>query len=238
VGIEVRRPDIDAGSAIDARDPAIDAGDPDMDAGDPDMDAGHPAIDARDPDMYPGDPDMDAGDPAIDAGDPDMRAGLDRALAIAYRYLNRRESTEAEMRARLARADLDPPDVEQAIAILLEQGYLDDARFARLFAQDKRELDQWGSERIRQALHARGVPSELVEEATAAQPGEHPGESEIERALDLLRRKFPSPVGDRRERDRALGMLLRKGYDSDLALDAIGAHTREAPARNGDIARF
>ena len=160
-----------------------------------------------------------------------MRAGLDKALAIAYRYLNQRERTEAEVRARLERTGVDPPDVEQAIAILLEQGYLDDARFARLFAQDKRELDQWGSDRIRQTLRGRGVPSEIVEEAIAAQSGE----SEIDRAVALLRRRFPSPVGDRRERERALGMLLRKGYDSDLALDAIAAHARDAvPARAGD----
>ena len=151
-----------------------------------------------------------------------MRAGLDKALAIAYRYLNQRERTEAEVRARLERTGVEPPDVEQAIAILLEQGYLDDARFARLFAQDKRELDQWGSDRIRQALLARGVERELVEDAL----GEQESGSEIERAVALLRRRFPSPAKDRRERDRALGMLLRKGYDSELALDALAAHNR------------
>ena len=164
--------------------------------------------------------------------DPEVSgAGLDEALAIAYRYLNRRACTEAEMRARLERARIDPPDAEQAIATLLEQGYLDDARFARLFAQDKRELDQWGSDRIRQALRARGVASELVEDAL----GVPAGEREIDRAIELLHRRFPAPVGDRRERERALGMLLRKGYDSELALDAIAAHTREAiPGPAGD----
>jgi hypothetical protein len=37
-------------------------------------------------------------------------------------------------------------------------------------------------------------------------------------------------VDDRRERERALGMLIRKGYDPELALDAIAGHTREAIA--------
>ena len=155
-------------------------------------------------------------------------AGLEKALAIAYRHLNRRACTEAEMRARLERADVDGPDAEQAIATLVEQDYLDDARFARLFAQDKRELEQWGGDRIRQALLRRGVPAELVEDAlTRADESENESENEIERAISVLRRRFPSPVGDRRERERALGVLLRKGYDSDLALDAIAAHTRD-----------
>jgi regulatory protein len=105
---------------------------------------------------------------------------------------------------------------------LTETGYLDDARYARLFAQDKRELEQWGSDRIRQALRARGVSSDLIAEVLDAHAGE--SESEIERALAVLRRRFPSPVGDRRERERALGVLVRKGYDTDLALDAITAH--------------
>jgi regulatory protein len=162
-------------------------------------------------------------------------AGLERALAVASRYLNRRERTETELRARLARADgVEASDAEQAIAILRGQGYLDDARFARLFAQDRRELDQWGSDRIRQALRGRGVPSELVEDALTPHAEEigSGSEREIDRAIAVLRRRFPS-IGDRRERERAFGVLLRKGYDSDLALDAIAAHRS---ADQGDCA--
>ena len=95
--------------------------------------------------------------------------------------------------------------------MLVEQGYLDDARFARLFVQDKRELEGWGAERIRQVLRTRGIDAEVVEEALAEH--EQDSEGEVERALALLRRRFPSPPRDRRERDRALGVLLRKGYD-------------------------
>ena len=155
----------------------------------------------------------------------DTDAGLERALAIAYRYLNPRERTQAEMRTHLQRKGIDPRDVERSIQALVDQGYLDDARFAHLFVQDKRQLEEWGADRIRQVLRTRGVDSDLVEEALAEH--EQDSESEIERALAVLRRRFPSPAGDRRERERALGVLLRKGYDVDLALEAIAAHVRD-----------
>lgn len=147
---------------------------------------------------------------------------VQEAIATAYRYLNRRERTQAEIRAHLERAGVDSHDTEQAIAALIEDGQLDDARFARLFAQDKRELDGWGSDRIRQVLLTRGVDRDVIADALA-QPGS--GE-EMERARELLRRRFPGGEWDRRERDRALGVLVRKGYDVELALDAIAAHAR------------
>jgi regulatory protein len=104
---------------------------------------------------------------------------------------------------------------------------VDDARFARLLIQDKRELDEWGADRIRQVLLARGVDREVVDDALAEHDELDSG-GEIERALALLQRRFPAPAGDRRERERALGVLLRKGYDTDFALEAIATHMRDA----------
>ena len=107
-----------------------------------------------------------------------------------------------------------------AIRMLIEQGYLDDARFARVFAQDKRQLQDWGSERIKRGLLGRGIDRDLVEATLVdAGAGDASADGERERALALLRRRFPAPPRDRGERERALGVLLRKGYDSEVALD-------------------
>lgn len=159
-------------------------------------------------------------DPAHPAGAAER---LQEAIARAYRYLNRRERTRAEVRAHLEGTGVDSHEVEQAIAALIDDGQLDDARFARLLVEDKRELEGWGSDRIRGVLLARGVEPELIEDALAEQSAG----IEMERALELLRRRFPAPAWDRRERERALGVLLRKGYDVDLALDALAAHAGE-----------
>jgi regulatory protein len=156
----------------------------------------------------------------------DADTGLERPLAIAYRYLNARERTQAEMRGHLRSKGIDPRDVERSVQALVDQGHLDDARFSQLFVQDKRELDEWGADRIRQALLARGIDRDLIDEALAEHQQNSDG-GEIDRALAVLRRRFPSPAGDRRERERALGVLFRKGYDTDLALEAVTAHMRD-----------
>ena len=51
-------------------------------------------------------------------------------------------------------------------------------------------------------------------------------EGELDAAVDLLRRRFPDPPGDDRGRNRALGMLVRRGYELELAHEAIRAHER------------
>jgi regulatory protein len=113
---------------------------------------------------------------------------------------------------------------EATVETLQDQGVLDDTRFARLFAQDKRHLEHWGSDRIRRALLERGLDRELVEATLSAGSPE----DELERAHDVLRRRFPPAPLDPRDRERALGVLLRKGFDSELALEAVAGHGRDA----------
>lgn len=151
---------------------------------------------------------------------------LAQALALAYRYLNRRERTVTEMRDHLAAHDVEPGVAGDAISTLCEQGYLDDARFARLLASDKRRLEQWGDGRIRRVLTERGIERSLVE-SSLHDPSEESEESELERAVAVLRRRFPAVPRDRRGRDRALGVMLRKGFDGELAVDALAAYARE-----------
>jgi len=151
----------------------------------------------------------------------------ERAIELAFRHLGKRDRTEAELRRHLAAKDVGEPEADAAIAEVVRMGYLDDARYARTFAEDRRNLDGWGSERIERRLLALGVDREHV--ATAL--GGRDGAEELEAAVELLRRRFRDGiVAQERERERALGMLVRKGYELELAHDAVRAFERAAAA--------
>ncbi len=144
---------------------------------------------------------------------------LERALGLGYRFLAHRDRTEVEMRAHLSGRGVQPEIADEAVAELTEQGYLDDVRLAHRFAEDKRTLDHWGSERIERRLRELGIGGALAAEASA--PGE---EGELDAAVALLARRFPSPPREERDLNRALGLLMRRGYELELAHDAIRAY--------------
>jgi regulatory protein len=150
----------------------------------------------------------------------DPEARLQHARDLAWKALNRRERTVAELARLLAGKRVEPEAIETVVGELHEQGYLDDASYAQRFAEDRRRLDGWGAERIERRLRSLGVSAEIVATAVEAQPA---GE-ELEAALAILARRFPQPPQTPRERDRALGVLLRKGYALELAHDAIRRH--------------
>ncbi len=153
------------------------------------------------------------------------KASDDDAYELALRALSYKERTESELRTWLAERGVEEAEVEEVIAQLAEAGAIDDASFARRYAEDKRQLAGWGPERIARALESRRVPSEHIEAALA-------GEDEgllLQRAIELL-----SDRGIRcdseRERRRALALLIRRGYSKELAYEAVRAAERLAEA--------
>jgi regulatory protein len=151
-----------------------------------------------------------------------MATDGDAALELALRALGRRERSSAELRSWLADRGVAEDEAGAVVAHLEGIGQLDDARFARRYADDKRELAGWGSERIREALLARGVAPEHIEAAVAA---DGPAE-QCERAAALLVRRA-EPLDSERARSRALGYLTRRGYSYEVAHDAVREYERE-----------
>lgn len=67
---------------------------------------------------------------------------------------------------------------------------------------------KYGAAKIRQDLKAKGVPDELVAAVSA--------EGELERAQEILRRKYKSPATTRDERARRARFLQGRGFSGDV----------------------
>ena len=153
----------------------------------------------------------------------DPQAQLQAALDLSFTYLGHRDRTAAEVRRHLERKRVEPAGIDAAIEELERMRYLDDARFARRFAEDRRRLDAWGADRIERRLVALGIEPALA----AAAISDSDGHDELAAAVEVLRRRVRDVPRTDRERERALGVLARRGYELELAYDAVRAFERD-----------
>ena len=91
---------------------------------------------------------------------------IERATQAGLRLISYRPRTREEVRRRLE-PRFAPTTVEQALARLEEQGYLDDAAFARLWRESRDAHRPRSAALIRRELVERGVSREVAQEAVA-----------------------------------------------------------------------
>jgi regulatory protein len=149
-----------------------------------------------------------------------MNDARQKAFERALKSISVRERTEHEVDEFLRRRGYEDEVIADVIGALREERLIDDAGYASRFAEDRRLLDRWGNERIARDLERRGVARELVDQALAG----HGRDDELALAIELLDRRFPMPFDGDRERDKAWRMLVRRGYEPELAYSAVRRH--------------
>jgi regulatory protein len=143
---------------------------------------------------------------------------------LALKALGRKERTGAEVEKHLRDRGVGEDELREVMERLFEADLIDDARFARLFAEDKRALRGWGPDRIEEALRARGVDGSTIADAVDS---ETPDEL-VDRAVALLAASGYG-VEDEAARGRALSLLARRGFPLETAYDAIREAERQSP---------
>lgn len=150
-----------------------------------------------------------------------------RALELALKLVSQREHTAKQLREKLAKRGCEPEEIRGALAELQRSGFQDDRRYARIFAEDKRRLQSWGARRIRLELGRAGIARDVLDELFADDEAELDAPSELEVALELLRRKQPD-LTDPKVKQRMAGMLARRGIASATVFAALREHARTA----------
>lgn len=127
----------------------------------------------------------------------------------ALAYLARRDYATEELRERLLSRGADPEQCEAVIQRLLQQKYLDDARFALGRVRQRREFNGRSRAFVRQELRELGLAEELIQEALEA---EYQPAQEAELLEHLLRAELRRSRldGDPQKRRKSIAAIQRR----------------------------
>lgn len=143
------------------------------------------------------------------------RAALDRAVG----FLAARARSRHEIGQKLLQAGYRPNTVEMVLYKLERERLLDDADFARQWVES-RVHHRLGRSRIAQELRRKGVSADDAEEALSSIGAEDQLAGAVALAEKAAARIKPGE-DVRKAQNRIAAMLARRGYDWDIAKEAL-----------------
>lgn len=123
------------------------------------------------------------------------------------------EQCSFDINLKLYKAGLPKEKREEILRYLTDNRYIDDARFARSFASYKVRFSAWGKRKIRVALAAKRIPSDLISSALEGiEDADY--EAAIKRVIEAKKREID--LTDREQRAKLYRQLLSRGFESDI----------------------
>jgi regulatory protein len=143
-----------------------------------------------------------------------------RAKAKALRLLGHRALTAGELRDRLEAKDFSDRTIRRVIEDLSAVGLLNDAAFAESFVHDRMMLKPCSKRMLVIELVRKGLAEEDAGRVVDASYGP---KSEAEVAGELALKKARSLAGEdpRRARQKVSDFLFRRGFEWDIASEAV-----------------
>ena len=114
---------------------------------------------------------------------------------------------------------------EEALNYLIEQGFVDDLRYAQRLTQSYSEKNI-GPNKIKQKLYTKGFTSQIINECVEAI--DNTEDDYLNKALALKVKKFgESPIVDEKLKQKALRHLIGQGFSYSIANKVISRSSNE-----------
>ena len=145
----------------------------------------------------------------------DEKKALDRAQWLC----SQQEKCTEDIKRKLTQWGVDPEKILAILGSLIDDGFIDEKRYALTFARDKARFNKWGSKKIEMALRAKRIPQENIQQAI----------SEVESFLgkdtlsDLLDKKLRTlKYKDRYDlKSKLLRFGVSRGFEYGDVLDVV-----------------
>lgn len=151
----------------------------------------------------------------------------EQALQKARHYCGYQERSHTEVKEKLYSFGLRKTEVEELLSQLIEDNYLNEERYAAMFAGGKFRMKQWGRVKIKYELKQKQVSEYCIKKAMK----EIDEEDYLKTLHKLAEVKWNSVKGEGVNHfvkmSKTTDYLLQKGYEMDLVRGVI-AKLRDA----------
>ena len=144
---------------------------------------------------------------------------LAEATKKLERYCAYQERCHQEVISKLKEMGMIPEAVDEIVAYLIEENYLNEERFARAFARGKFRIKKWGRNRIMNELKKRNISKYNISVALS-----EINDTEYLKAFDMLAKKRRAEITEKNPtkiKRKLADYLLYRGWESQMVYDKV-----------------
>ena len=136
------------------------------------------------------------------------------ALKYSMDLCSKHEKCRSEIREKLLKSGLSETDIDNVLSTLIKEGFINESRYASMFASDKLKFNKWGKIKIRYMLHQKRIPGETIEGALDEMNSDEYEavlRQELVKKMKTIRSVNPWDI-----RNKLYRFASQRGFESDL----------------------
>ncbi len=148
-----------------------------------------------------------------------IKLSLPQALEKIKHWCAYQERSHYETRNKLYDYGLSSSNIEEALAVLVSENFLNEERFAETFARGKFRIKQWGKNKIKAELKFRKVSDYSINKALK-QIDQNDYRKTIEKLIARKLRETKEKVTYKRNY-KVLQYAIGRGFEQDIVSDIL-----------------
>ena len=167
-----------------------------------------------------------------------MKKQYKTAIEAAVKYLERRDRTENEVRARLRELEFPEREIDEAIDELYSSLLINDEEYAHEFVKSKLAVRPVSRRALKAKLKSHKLSDEHIDAALSELDENSDYENAYSEAVSFVLAHMTDCTdreNEKKQRDRLMRRLISHGYDFDTVRRAIRNALEEVKPDSDDI---
>src|SRR6056297_1998380 len=153
------------------------------------------------------------------------KISIKQALEKAENLCAKKEKCIEDIKQKFYRWGINTSDSETLIASLVNDKFIDEARYATAFTKEKFRFNKWGKIKIEYALKQKNIPEDYIHKALNQIPL-----SEYNKVLEkelLKKRKSIKDTDQYTIKSKLIRFAVSKGFENGKVFDMVNSMIKE-----------